>query len=151
MRSGRILLALLLLIGSVGAVFIGTAIYSRFLFLGVFLAILSWVWTRWAARGLQVSRSSRVLRANVGDIVEEKFEVMNNSFILAPWIEILNQSTVPFAAGSRLFTFVTRRQQRSYLARTYLTRRGGFPLGPTRISTGDPFGFFHASKEFSPI
>ena len=150
MRSGRILLALLLLIGSVGAVFIGTAIYSRFLFLGVFLAILSWVWTRWAARGLQVSRSSRVLRANVGDIVEEKFEVMNNSFVLAPWIEVLNQSTVPFAAGSRLFTFVTRRQQRSYLARTYLTRRGGFPLGPTLISTGDPFGFFHASKEFSP-
>lgn len=36
MRSGRILLALLLLIGSV-VVFIGTAIYSRFLFLGVFL------------------------------------------------------------------------------------------------------------------
>jgi uncharacterized protein (DUF58 family) len=28
--------------------------------------------------------------------------------------------------------------------------RGEFPLGPTRISTGDPFGFFSASKKIAP-
>jgi uncharacterized protein (DUF58 family) len=66
---------------------------------------------------------------------------------MAPWIEILNRSSIPFAAGSRLFTYVPRRQQRTYIARTYLTRRGSFPLGPTRISTGDPFGLFRAGKE----
>lgn len=150
MKAGRIFLALLLALGFAGTLFNGARIYSRFLYLGVFLTALSWVWTRWAARGVHVDRNSRVLRANVGDIVEENFEVMNNSFLMIPWIEILNQSAVPFAAGSRLFTFVTRRQKRTYIARTYLTRRGGFPLGPTRISTGDPFGFFRASKEIAP-
>jgi uncharacterized protein (DUF58 family) len=39
------------------------------------------------------------------------------------------------------------RQKQTYLARTWLTNRGGFLLGPTRISTGDPFGFFSTSKE----
>jgi uncharacterized protein (DUF58 family) len=147
MKAGRIFLALLLVLGALGAYFTGAVIYLRFLYVAASLVIVSWIWTRWAARGLRVERSARVLRANVGDIVEEKFEIMNNSFIMAPWIEILNRSSIPFAAGSRLFTYVPRRQQRTYIARTYLTRRGSFPLGPTRISTGDPFGLFRTGKE----
>ena len=150
MKAGRILLALLLLIGSVGALITGTAIYSRFLYLGLFLALTSWLWTRWAVIGLRVERSARTQRANVGDAFEEKFEVANDSRVIAPWIEVINQAAIPFAAGSRLFTYVKGREKQSYLGRTWLTRRGGFPLGPTRIFTGDPFGFFSAGKTVVP-
>ena len=144
------MLALLLGIGSVGVLTTGTVMYSRFLYLGVLLTVGSWLWMRWAIRGLRVSRNARVQRANVGDVFEEKFEVANDSRVILPWIEIINQSLIPFAAGSRLFTYMKGHQKLTYLARTWLTHRGGFPLGPTRISTGDPFGFFNTSKEISP-
>ena len=151
MRPGRIMLALLLLIGAVGVLVTGSVMYSRFLYLGILLAIVSWLWTRWAVIGLRVKRNARVQRANVGDVFEEKFDLANNSRVIVPWIEVINQSLIPFAAGSRLFTYVGGRQKLTYLARTWLTRRGGFSLGPTRISTGDPFGFFSASREIVPV
>lgn len=146
MSAGRILVALLLIVGIVGTAVTGAMIYSRFLYLSVLLGVGAWVWTHWVANRLRLKRSSRVQRANVGDIFEEYFEVTNGSRMVAPWIEILNQSVIPFLSGSRILTLVPGRQKRTYLARTWLTQRGAFPLGPTRISTGDPFGIFRSSK-----
>jgi uncharacterized protein (DUF58 family) len=150
MKAGRTFVALLFAAGTVGALVTGADIYSRFIYLSILLVAGSWVWTRWVARGLRFSRSARVLRANVGDFFEEHLEVVNGSRILAPWIEVFNQSTIPSASGSRLLTLLLGRQKRTYLARTWLTRRGAFALGPTRISTGDPFGLFRSSKVFAP-
>ncbi len=147
MRSGQILLALLLLIGVLGVALTGAVIYSRFIYLSIFLEAGSWLWTRWALSGLQLKRIARMQRANVGDIFEEHFELLNNSRILAPWVEIFNQTNIPYAAGSRLLTMALAKQKRTYVARTWLTRRGAFSLGPTRIITGDPFGLFRASVE----
>ncbi|MBI5955155.1 MAG: DUF58 domain-containing protein [Chloroflexi bacterium] len=149
MKSGRIFIALLLLAGTVGVLVTGVDIYWRFLYLGGLLAIGSGIWTQWVARGLRLTRNARILRANVGDFFEEHFEVVNGSRALAPWIEIFNQSSIPYASGSRLLTFVLGRQKRTYLARTWLTRRGAFPLGPTRISTGDLFGLFRSGREIA--
>lgn len=146
MRSGRILIALLFIVGIVGTVVTGAMIYSRFLYLSILLTISAWIWTRWVANGLRLKRNARVQRANVGDIFEEYFEVLNNSRIAAPWVEVLNQSKIPFLSGSRVMTLVPGRQKRTYLARTWLTGRGAFPLGPTKVSTGDPFGLFFSSK-----
>ena len=134
MRAGRILLALLFAIGVIGVITTGAAVYSRFIYLSLLMSIGGWIWTRWTVSGLRLLRNSRVLRANVGDIFEEHFEVVNGSRVLAPWIEIINQSAIPFASGSRLLTMLMGRQKRTYLARTWLTRRGAFSLGPTRIS-----------------
>jgi uncharacterized protein (DUF58 family) len=149
MRSGRIFVALLLLAGTIGALVTGSDIYSRFIYLGVLLVIGSWGWTLWVTRGLRLSRNARVMRANVGDFFEEHFEILNGSRMIAPWIEVFNRSRIPYASGSRLLTLVPGRQKRTYLARTWLTRRGAFALGPTRISTGDPFGLFRTSKEMA--
>jgi uncharacterized protein (DUF58 family) len=146
MKAGRILLAMLFCAGLAGTVLSGAALYTRFLLFSLFLAVLSWFWTRWSARGIRLERRARELRANVGDVFEEQFGLTNDSRLTLPWVEVVNQSTIPMAAGSRLFTLVGRRQKRNYTARTWLTRRGGFPLGPTRVTTGDPFGLFSAGK-----
>ena len=151
MRAGRFLIALLLIVGMGGALLTGATIYSRLLYLGALLGIGAWLWTRLLGNGLRLTRSARVQRANVGDIFEENFEIENKSRIFAPWVEIYNKSAIPFAAGSRLFTYITGHQKRTYLARTWLTRRGSFPLGPTRISTGDPFGLFRSSMEIASV
>lgn len=149
MKSGRIFVALLILTGVTGALITGADIYSRFIYLGGLLVIGGWFWTRWIARGLKLSRSARILRANVGDFFEEHYEAVNGSRVLAPWIEIFNQSHIPHASGSRILTLMLGRQKRTYLARTWLTRRGAFALGPTRISAGDPFGLFRSSREIA--
>jgi uncharacterized protein (DUF58 family) len=149
MKAGRIFVALLFGVGVAGALVTGAALYSRFIYLSILLVVGFWGWTRWVVRGLRVSRSARVLRANAGDFFEEHFEVVNGSRVIAPWIEVLNQSMIPYASGSRLLTLVPGRQKQTYLARAWLTRRGAFALGPTRITTGDPFGLFRSSKEIA--
>ena len=150
MKAGRILAALMFVVGAIGVVVNGAAIYSRFLYSSVLLALAAWVWTRWVIRGLAFERVSRELRANVGDVFEENFRLTNRGRFPIPWVEIANLTTLPFAAGSRLFTLVMGKQTRNYTARTWLTRRGSFQLGPTSITTGDPFGLFTASKQIAP-
>jgi uncharacterized protein (DUF58 family) len=146
MNGGRILIALLILVGAGGVLVSGADVYSRMLYLGLLLGCGAGVWTWVVGRYLRVQRSARASRANVGDIFEEYFEVENGSPLLAAWIEVANQSTVPFSSGSRLLTLVGPHQRRSYLARTWLTRRGGFSLGPTQISAGDPLGLFRTGR-----
>jgi uncharacterized protein (DUF58 family) len=50
------------------------------------------------------------------------------------------------ASGSRLLTRIGFHQRRFYAARTLLTRRGAFLLGPTVLTSGDPFGLFTIGK-----
>ena len=150
MKAGRTLIALLFLGGLVGVLVNGAAIYSRFLYISLLLVVMAWAWTHWVARRITLERSSRELRANVGDVFEESYRFMNQSILPAPWIEIVNKTTLHLAAGSRLYTLVMGGQLRSYTARTWLTQRGSFKLGPTQVTTGDPFGFFTARQVFQP-
>lgn len=148
MRAGRLLVLILVLVGLAGAFISGAAVYSRILFVGLLVVASSVVWSWLGSRWLRLSRSTRTLRANVGDILEEHFEVTNGSYLLNLWIEVINESPIPGAAGSRLMTLVGAHRTRSYTGRTWLTRRGAFPLGPTILTTGDPFGLFRFGRNF---
>jgi uncharacterized protein (DUF58 family) len=57
-----------------------------------------------------------------------------------------NETDIPASAGSRLLTMIRSKQQRTYSARTWLSRRGEFTLGPTVLRSGDPFGLFAHKK-----
>ncbi|NJN80022.1 MAG: hypothetical protein HC797_05880 [Anaerolineales bacterium] len=148
MKAGRVLIAIMFIVGIVGIFVNGSPLYSRFLYFSILLAFSSWAWTRWVAGRITLERTTRELRANVGDVFEENYKISNNSRIPAPWIEIINQSNMPFAAGSRLLTLILGNQKRTYNARTWLTKRGSFQLGPTVINIGDPFGIYTAKKAF---
>jgi uncharacterized protein (DUF58 family) len=112
------------------------------------LLLLAWLLTIPALRGIRVERQARSLRASVGDIFEEHFQISNESRLPKLWLEVANETTVPYATGSRILTFLRSRQKRIYTARTWLTNRGAFPLGPTMITAGDPFGIFRVSKSY---
>jgi len=151
MKAGRILLALIFVVGVIGVLVNGAPIFSRFVYSSILLTLAAFFWTRWVMRGISVERTTRDFKANVGDVFEEQYKLTNNGRLPASWVEVSNESDIPFAAGSRLFTLVMGRQTRSYTARTWLTRRGSFRLGPTRVTTGDPFGLFTASRVFQPL
>jgi uncharacterized protein (DUF58 family) len=147
-RSGRLFVFLILAVGAVGTAVNGGAVYVRLLYLGALLIIIAWLSTALSLQGIKVDRQARSLRASVGDIFEEHFEISNASRLPKLWLEIANETSMPHATGSRVLTFLRARQKRIYTARTWLTSRGGFPLGPTTLTSGDPFGIFRVSKKY---
>lgn len=140
--QSRWLLALMILVGIVGWAVTGLSIYARLVYLGILSIIGAAIWTVLSMLGVKFQRRTRSLRASMGEVLEENFEVRKDSWPGSAWLEVWNQSTLPMAAGSRLLTRIGVRQRRFYAARTLLTKRGSFTLGPTRLTTGDPFGIF---------
>jgi len=149
--SGRVFVLFTLLVGGVGTIVNGSVFYVRLLYIGGLLLVLAWLFTALSLRGISVKRRARSQRAEVGDIFEENFEVSNHNRITKFWLEVYNETNIPNAAGSRILTLLRGRQNRFYTARTRLTQRGGYTLGPTTITSGDPFGIFRTSKQFPAL
>ncbi len=120
--------------------------FTRLVYLLLALLIASWVWAAISSHGFVFSREARVLRHQVGQIFEERFRLQNRLPILRLWMEIEDESDLPGNSGSRVLSLIGARQQRSYIAYTLLGRRGAFQLGPTRLSSGDPFGLFRVDR-----
>lgn len=147
-HTGWIIFLLTLAVGGLGMAATGTLLYVRLVYMSVLVLLVAWVWARISLRGARILRQARSLRASVGDIFEETIEISNDSRLPRLFVEVENESSLPQAAGSRLVTMIASKETRTYLARTWLTRRGAFPLGPTTLRSGDPFGFFTAQKTF---
>jgi len=146
-RGTRWFLLALILIGLLGWIFGGSVLYARLAYLGLFLMAGAYIWSLLSLRGIRLTRQARILRASVGDLFEERFEIINEVRQACAWLEIVDRSALSQGDGSRLLTRIAGRQRRSYTARTWLTRRGAFPLGPTTLTSGDPFGLFTIQKQ----
>lgn len=134
------------LIGLTGYAFTGARIYTRVLSFSAILIILAFLWTYISLRGVTLTRTARFLRQQVGQVYEERFEVNNQYPVTKLWLDIRDQSNLPGRSGSKVLTVVGSRQRRSYVAYTRLTHRGQFQLGPTVLSSGDPFGLFRSTR-----
>ena len=141
------LLAGLILFGLAGWAVTGQLLYARMAYLGLLLVVGAGIWTLISIHGIRLGRQARILRASMGEVFEEHFEVRNSARLACLWLEIINQSNLPMAGGSRLLTGIGPHQRRFYTARTLLNRRGAFLLGPTNMTSGDPFGLFTISRQ----
>lgn len=143
----RWFLAGIILFGIAGWAVTGLQIYARMTYLGLLLVVGAGIWTVNSMHGIRLNRQARTLRAGMGEVFEEHFEVRNTAWTTCLWLEIINQSNLPMAGGSRLLTGIGPHQHRFYNARTLLSRRGAFLLGPTSMASGDPFGLFTIRKQ----
>lgn len=134
------------LVGLTGYAFTGARIYTRVLSFSVILIVLAFLWTYISLRGVTLIRTARFLRQQVGQVFEERFELNNQYPVTKLWLDIRDQSDLPGRSGSKVLTVIGARQRRSYVAYTRLTHRGQFHLGPTVISSGDPFGLFRSTR-----
>lgn len=144
-RSARIVLILLGVSLLAGAA-TGVPLYFRLSYLWAGLLAVSWVMSRLSLRGVELRRTARTLRSQVGQVFEEHYELRNNSRWPRLWIEVHDGSPLPGAHGSHVITLIGGRESRTYLARTRLVQRGIFPLGPTTLVSGDLFGLFPISR-----
>ncbi len=148
MTSAQRVVLFLLAVSLVAGAVTGQPLYYRLSYIWVLLLLGSWIMSRLSLRGVQVRRTARTLRSQVGQIFEERYEILNTSRLPRLWIEVRDESTLPASHGSHVLTLIGGREIRIYLARTRLTERGVFPLGPTVLVSGDLFGLFPAERHF---
>jgi uncharacterized protein (DUF58 family) len=134
---------------SIGAVWTRDQFYDRVSYVFGFLIVVSFIWAFFSIRGIQVNRFARVSRQQVGQLFDETIEVENTYVLLRLWLEVRDKTPLPGSSGSRVLSWIQGKSIRSYSVYTLLIQRGNFSLGPTIISSGDPFGLF-AFRKFIP-
>jgi uncharacterized protein (DUF58 family) len=119
----------------------------RFLLLGLGgVWFLSRWWARSLAGRLSLKREMRFGWAQVGDRLEQRFTLVNQARVPAPWVELEDHSDLP-GAGENLVTGIEGQTFSSW-QKTYLCQqRGLFSLGPTSLHTSDPLGLFEVEVE----
>ncbi|MGC1377977.1 MAG: DUF58 domain-containing protein [Anaerolineales bacterium] len=106
--------------------------------------LVSSLWARALARNLSLTREMRYDWAQVGDRLEERFTVINNSFFPATWLEVDDHSNIPGYQPTRA-TNVGGDSMNQWITDGVCTRRGLYTLGGTTILTGDPLGIYTVS------
>lgn len=111
----------------------------------------------WAFSHWQTRRSlSRVLiqrrlpsRAFTGETVDSEIVLRNTSLLPLPWVRIHDSVPLDLQTGEsyRLVTSVGGRARTVRHFRFHCHRRGYYPIGPLRLTTGDLFGFAQAAWE----
>jgi uncharacterized protein (DUF58 family) len=114
--------------------------------LGLFW-LAAYLWARGLAASLDVRREMRFGWTQVGDALEERFTIINQGWIPAPWVEIIDHSDMPGYNASQV-RGTDPGSSNTWRTRGFCTQRGLFTLGPTTLRTGDPFGIYRVEKSF---
>jgi uncharacterized protein (DUF58 family) len=136
-----------------GGFFILWAITGDFLLLSLWLSILilvsaSYLWTKIAIRKLSVQRFSKSQAITAGRMFAERLEIRNNGRTARYLLQIEDRSGLLSGIHSRAVSRLGGGEIRVQTIKALVNQRGFYPLGPTSVSTGDPFGFFSAFVTF---
>jgi uncharacterized protein (DUF58 family) len=146
MISAQRVVIILFIVSLLAGMMTGDILYYRLSYLWGLLLLFGWLMSVVALRGVKLERTARTQRSQVGHIFEERYEIQNSGRLPRLWIEVRDESPLPGSHGSHVLALVGGRESRSYLARTRLTDRGVFALGPTTLISGDLFGLFMTSR-----
>ena len=120
--------------------------FERMFVLAILVVFASLLWAWFSIQPITVTRTAREHRQQVGQYFKEKFQVQNHSAFSRLWVEICDLSNLKGQPGSKVLAQIAPHEDRIYLSRTLLTKRGLINLGPMRIISGDPFGIFKSSR-----
>jgi uncharacterized protein (DUF58 family) len=109
--------------------------------------VAAFIWSRLSKRGLRVHRTVEPVQAQVGQIVQERIEIENLSWVRKLWLEVRDRSTLPGHQVGAVISLKGRGLKR-WRVRTRCIHRGLYRLGPTAVLTGDPFGLFQVGRVF---
>ncbi len=138
---------LALLIGSIGLFWVlafntGDPFFSNLAYLGTGGLILSWLWSRTVLAGIELRRFPSAGTSQVGQRIDEVFELRNHGRMPKMWLELTDYSTLPHHESSRVVANLRRGGRRRWQIRTQCRVRGHFMLGPMRVRSSDPLGLF---------
>ncbi len=107
---------------------------------------IGYLWARILGNNLRLTREIRYGWAQVGDRLEERFTVVNDSPIPAIWLEVDDHSSLPDYRPSRA-TGVSSYSVSQWYTDGVCTRRGLYTLGGTTLRSGDPLGIYTLSVD----
>jgi uncharacterized protein (DUF58 family) len=139
-RFQALVLAFLLLLAALatGYVFLWFLVY-----LGILVLAAAWLVTRFGLSRLEAGFTLDRGQAQVGDTLAATYTLRNTSRLPKLWLEIHNPSTLPLPIPGRAVALGPR-QERSWVARVPLDRRGLYRIDPMVVRTGDPLGLFES-------
>ncbi len=105
------------------------------------LLVVSFVWSRFSLRGVDVTRETKSNRAQVGQTLVERVRIRNTSRFPKLWVEAIDHSDMPGHQISRVVN-LNPNDANSWKVETWCSRRGRFQIGPLTLRSGDPFGLF---------
>jgi uncharacterized protein (DUF58 family) len=105
------------------------------------LVVVMYLWARTIGPRVRLGRRLRAEWAQVGDELEEQWELANDSWLPLLWLEIEDASTLPGYAGRRVAA-VGAAARFQWLTQAHCEQRGVYSLGPLTARLGDPFGLF---------
>ncbi|HJZ47962.1 MAG TPA: hypothetical protein VKE41_12380, partial [Roseiflexaceae bacterium] len=105
------------------------------------LVAAMYLWVRELGPRVVLRRRLLVEWAQVGDDLEEQWELRNNSRLPLLWLEIDDASTLPGYSGRRVAGAGIGDQQQ-WTTQARCERRGVYTLGPLTVALSDPFGLF---------
>jgi uncharacterized protein (DUF58 family) len=130
---GPLVLALALVVPYNGLFFVG---YAYLLLLAA-----AYMWVRVVGNNVRLRRRMRTEWAQVGDELEEQWDLTNAARLPLLWLEIEDASTLPGYTARRVAA-ASAGERVSWLTSAICTRRGVYALGPLDLRLGDPFGLF---------
>lgn len=112
--------------------------------------ILAWsyLWARRMAAQVTARRRLRFHAVQVGDELEETFELINNSPSEVLWAEVVDHSSMPGYSVSSVRAAESH-QTVNWRVNAACSQRGVFQLGPWELLLGDPFGVFRVIQTYS--
>lgn len=106
---------------------------------GIF--IVSWFWAHSLSRNLELKRETRLSWVQVGGFIEERLTISNTSYLPAPYVELVDRSTLPDFNASKI-TSISAGTIDQWIVRVFCKQRGLFYLGDADLLSADPFGIF---------
>ncbi|MBK8900344.1 MAG: DUF58 domain-containing protein [Anaerolineaceae bacterium] len=112
------------------------------------LFVVGYVWVRQLAAHLHASRRLRYGWVAVGDRLEERFDIVNDSAVPALWAEIIDYTNIP-GYRTAVVRSVPANQHDHWRETAVCQQRGMFSLGPWAIRSSDPFGLFQMTRFYT--
>lgn len=144
---------LALLLGPLALALAFVAPYRWLFFLAyayLLLTLSAYLWAREVGPRVRLERRLRSAWAQVGDELEEQWELVNGARLPLLWLEIEDASLLPGYAGRRVAAAGIGERVR-WLTSAICTRRGVYTLGPLTTELGDPLGFFRYRRRDDDI
>ncbi len=110
--------------------------------------LISYLWARALKRGLKLEREMRFGWLQVGDKLQERISLENDSRIPAIWVKVSDHSDLP---GYNISTVSSVRSQwyHHWFTDGICNQRGIYTLGPTSLETEDPFGIYTVRVDYT--
>jgi uncharacterized protein (DUF58 family) len=114
------------------------------------LALAAYLWVRTVGPRLTLRRHLDAQWAQVGDDLEESWELENAAPLPLLWAEIDDESTLPGYSARRVVA-AEAGERVAWRTAARCERRGVYRLGPLAVRTGDPLGLFRLTwRQGSP-